>query len=70
MIFDIIWMAVNWQPGFVRFLSIFLLILKVRVRVASIDDDSYEPPHSCPLSLPLLSLFANAEVNLAALDLH
>jgi hypothetical protein len=63
-------MATHWQPGFVRFLSIFLLILKVRVQVILTDDDVNEPPHSYPLSLPLLSLFASAEVNLAALDLH
>ena len=70
MIFDIIWMATHWQHGFVRFLSILLLILKVRVQVALTDVDVYEPPRSCPLSLPLVSLFASEEVNLAVLDLH
>jgi hypothetical protein len=34
MIFDIIWMATHWQPGFVRFLSIFLLILKLPTLLA------------------------------------
>jgi len=36
MIFDIIWMAVHWQPGFARFLSIFLLILKLPTLLAFI----------------------------------
>lgn len=42
MIFDIIWMAKNYQPGFARFLNICLLILKVRIQAASIAD-VYEP---------------------------
>jgi len=34
MIYDIIWMATHWQHGFVRFLSIFLLILKLPTLLA------------------------------------
>lgn len=69
MIIDIIWMAKNDQIGFAMFLNICLLVLKVRVQSVSIGD-AHELLRSCRLSLPLQTLFANAEVNLAALDLQ
>jgi len=34
MIFDIIWMATHWQHGFVRFLSITILIMKLPTLLA------------------------------------
>lgn len=69
MIFDIIWMAKNYQSGFARFLNICLLILKVGVRISP-TGDAYESLRSCQLSSSLQTLFANAEVNLVALDLQ